>query len=529
MLRILTPITILFALVFCLSAGGVSATEYGFPMALRLGAGINPADPTEPLPYCFDYKSRQVSGSQGVTSFRTRLVRNRKEFLREMNVSASAAGTYAFFSGSANVSVDEKFSFSSDSVTWVVTLQSDFGRAEIYDEVLKPIVGELLANKQYSLFATRCGTELVTQERRQATVAAIFTMKNVSSEQKTILESSFSGQASAGVWNLEASSSYRNFVEEAAKSSRISVDVVTVGGHGASDLAPLITDYGDLNQISGILRSYVTQITFETATATSYLTTKMSRYGWDGNTIDVSATDISLSDYYIAYRDADAVKQRAYNYISMASQSRIRLTNGQLADMEDALSMSDRLVKSIVETAKQCRSDMNKCLPINQFLVAQVKWPKTDPVGTLELTKKTVNCQVAPSPIESKVKFLCTQKSIFLAMARWAEVSGVDAKDRFGQQFTPIQGATTSLTDAYKAAKSKFGDSLTEPQYLELATGESFRTIAEAESKGWGARDLSINFAFGAQSSNTTGLRMALSFSFLDAVGLATERQVFMY
>src|SRR5262245_27759291 len=110
------------------------ASEYSYPIELRLGAGVDSSEPLEPFPYCFDFKRRPIQGSSTTSQLRATVVKSRRELLRELNVSVAASARSTFFSGSTNASVDEKYSFSSDSVTWMVYLNANLGSAEIYDE-----------------------------------------------------------------------------------------------------------------------------------------------------------------------------------------------------------------------------------------------------------------------------------------------------------------------------------------------------------------------------------------------------------
>lgn len=520
--------TWLWALVALLGMGSAGAAEYGYPLSLRLGAGVSPADPTESFPYCFQFQSRYVPGSAGGSIFRTTLVKSRRDFLRELNVSVSAAGKYAFFSGSASGSIDEKYSFSSDSTTWMVYFQSDLGRKEIFGEKLEKEYSTLLTSNRHAEFATRCGTELITQERRQASIAAVFSISNLSAEQKSAIESKFAASATMEAWSAEASASYRSFVEEAAKTSNVSLDVVAVGGTGAVDLAPLFTDYGDIQAISKVLREYASRLTFENSKATSYTSTKMDRYGWKGNTLDLSLIDLALSDYYILYRDLDSIKQRAYNLLTQHAEGRILLADADAESMQAVQKTADEVSRSLVKTANACRVSVKDCVPSTDFKLPRPSWPRVDPVGTVLQTRKSVDCKIAPTPIAADVRFLCDQSATYLAVARWAEVGTVEATDRLGQTLSPNIQPTIALQQAYEHAKSIWNKDLTETQFLRLVIGERLETIDAAIARGWGARYIDVRHVYGSQSANTS-LRTTLVLNFIGTNGARYQRQVFMY
>lgn len=508
----------------------VLSAEYGFPTTLRLGAGLSAADPLESFPYCFDYKTRLVSGSASGGSFRATVVRDRKQFLREMNVSASASGTYAFFSGSASGSVDERYSFDSDTLIWMVQFQSDLGRMEIYDETLKPFARDLINSKKHAEFARQCGTELVTQEHRRISVAAVYSMRNLTVEQKSAVEAKLDAGATASAWSAKATASYRNFIDEASRASKINVEIVTVGGPGPADLAPLFTDMGDLEQVSSILRSYAAKISFENAKATGYSTTKMIRYGWNGDSKDIGITELAIGDYYLIFRDTETTKQRAYGILQQQAAGVISLTSSQSANVQSAYVQSDKLLRDIVATARACRQEEKKCIPASKYALIRAKWPKLEPVGSVTQELKEVKCAVNPVPTQPQVPFECQQVASFLVFAQWSDIAGIEVIDKFGQRITPLHDNTISLTAAYDRAKAKLGPDLTEAKFLTMETGEEgFANLQDAISKGWAARELTLRFLFGAHTLNTPGLRTTLDFLFTSKKGLVSQRQAFMY
>ncbi len=506
-----------------------SATDYSFPTTLRFATGVDPSNPAENFPYCFDYKERRVPGSNASTTFRVALVRDRKQFLREMNVSASASGTYTFFSGAATATFDERYTFSSDSLTWLVLFHSDLGRRELYDETLMALPSALLESGKHTEFAARCGRELVSQEYRSITVAAVFSAKNLSDEQRTSLTAKLEGSATMSAWSASATSSFRNFVQEASQVSRVNLEVITVGGSGPADLAPLFTDYSDLQQISEILRSYASKVAFDNAQATRFSTTSMKRYGWNGSVADVGIQDVALGDYYLLFRDAEASKERARSLLQEASAGRLKLAESQAAELRRIFSDSDNLIRLIVSTARDCRKNEISCKPISSFPIVAPSWPKIDPVGAIYQQSKTVQCRANGASIVTPAAFDCTQDANFVAVARWGEVAGLEVIDRFGQRIPPSLGEIEKLSITYAAAKKRMGPDLSEARFLELATGEKLATLTDAESKGWGARPLSLKFLFGAADSSTGGFRTTLTFMFTNTLGTRVDRQAFMY
>lgn len=516
-----------------LTATAVLAAEYSYPSVMRLGAGVDPTDPTEPIPYCFEFQTRKIPGSASGTNFQTSLVKNRKEFLREMNVSAAAAAKNTFFAANASLNVDERYSFSEDSVTWLVVFHRDLGKQEIFGEKPTEEFKALLADKdKQTEFATRCGTELVTQEQRKVSIAAVFSANNLSAEQKNNLEKHFSASGSKGAWSGEAEASFRNFVKEASSISRLSLSIAIVGGetypdeHG-SGLAPLFTDFADLNAITNILRSYAAQLNFDNATTTSYTTTKMTRYGWTGNQLDVGVQDLSLADYYIFYRDLSWVKERSYGYLQNELRGSLALTADQRQLLTDIFKSADTQINAIVATANECRLDKSKCRPSSEFVFPKFDWPKLEPVGTVHLTSKTVSCTEVDRALGVEAKYLCEQRVVYRIVAKWPKITGVSVEDIYGQVMAPAQGSVITLRALHEAGATDLA-SLSEAAFIAMITGDNASTFQEADERGWGAKELSFVMHFGSNAAVVSGLKSTLTFSFTDERGAETTRKTFL-
>lgn len=436
-------------MIWAASWSATVADEYNYhpSITMRLGAGVDPSDPTQPFPYCFKFAVQTIGGTAGSAQFKLRQISTRRELLAEMNASASLSGRFKFFSGGAKAAVDESYSFTSDSLTWIVSMRSEFGRREIVSEELLPTFAQMLNAKEYDKFSDRCGKQLVTQERREAAVAAIFTVTNVSESRRKSLQTSLDAAVQTGVFSVEGSGQYRSFVAEAAKSSAINVRVETLGGPGGGALAPLVTDYGDIQKVADTLRKYIEATTSANALATSYNATDMKRYGWQGSPFDVSQIDQSLADYYVFYQDVGAVRDRASTIIRNVALGKVELSSAEVDELKRVERAADSEMRKILATAKKCRVAESECVSATDFSRPTTEWPNPDPLGDVWVFKDDVTCQDI-GPVTANARFMCTRSVMLRAVTRPKQVQSVTIFDENGTKIPSDLGAPQDVKAA---------------------------------------------------------------------------------
>lgn len=505
----------------------VNAAEYGYHPSspLRLGAGLNASDLLESYPVCFDYEVTPVGGTSGSSLFRVTLLESRRDFLREMSLSASMSGHYKFFSGGASFGLDEGYSFSQDSLTWTVYLSTDFGRQALKNERPNQVAAELLQKDEHQKFARRCGTELVVQERRSALIAAVFSVSNLSEAEHRSLTASLNASASGGVWSAEVAANYSEFVAQAAQTSQINLSVVTIGGPGGADLAPLITNYGNLSQITDVLKQYATTLNFENAVSSSYLTASMERYGWDGTSLDLDEVNFMIGEYYFKFQEIEEVKSKAEELIQGKSSE---LSTSQKNELRTIADGALRALTDITKAAKACRETGN-CRSAADFAVPSIVFPVLSPIGKLGMASSTVTCEPVPKGLINGVNFICRATYRLRAAGRWEKIASTSVFDENGNEIGVSSGPILTVREAAEQfINAAFSGTVTEAAIVRELVGDGSTTIEATHDAGWTIRVFNVELSFGAAERPATGdIRRLLTVDFAETgTGERIERQI---
>ena len=298
--------------------------------------------------------------------------------------------------GNGTIDVENQHSFSSNDVHWYVKAYSDYGRKDIpYPTLLKP-AQDLIDTKQYAEFARQCGTEVVLQERRAATVIAIFSLHTVDEAEKTRIEQSFKSAATVEIWDAAVAESYKSFVSQAARVSRINVSVYAIGGEGIQKLDLGITESSELTKVSEIIKAYAKGFSFDTAAPSYYYSGSMERFGWKGIAPDASAVNIFLADLYFILKDAQQTKSRIKDIVS----TDLSTPYGQLIGPDGIKKYSDLIskyvdaVQVIYAKGRECIKNQIACKSIKDVMPEPVSWPTLPPLLiNIKTTKATYTWQ----------------------------------------------------------------------------------------------------------------------------------------
>ena len=197
------------------SAGTYSDVAAGDPLvygyheniALALGLGFDPRDVTQYKRPCISGTHVQLDAGAIKTALSVSYVRNLDQMNLSMKVDSKADASYLGFKGGARFAMDTSYAFSANSITAILTAETDFGRwgldasAKLNDDAKA-----LLTDG--GKFAEVCGTRFVIAERRGASVSAVITLRSVCDEFKSSLESEFSGGGSWGVMSGSAQAKF---------------------------------------------------------------------------------------------------------------------------------------------------------------------------------------------------------------------------------------------------------------------------------------------------------------------------------
>lgn len=410
------------------------ATEYKYHPAttMRLGAGLDPKHPFDAYPYCFTFEDGRIENTNLNVQLDARLLKSRRDLVETLNMSLSLSGSYGLFEGGGSASFDSRYEFSSDTFVWSIYAFNDFGRREVRNEQLTADAQSYLTRKEFDKFATRCGTEVITQEKRLSQVTAIFTLRNVSESQRTTLEAAFNASYGGLGAGADASGSYKKFVSDASRISTVSVSIVAVGAGGVSELSDIVLDISDIAKIKETLKELLSNIKFDTAAPGSYLSTSMARYGWQPtDTLDIGILDRALGEYYILYRDAQVRQTRVREIIDEYANGHLSelITPGQFQQMQEYDQELAKFLDNIVVLATNCRDTptATNCRTAGLIIPTRIL-PELKTIGNINVEKVEGSCIKTSEMSGAGVGMLtysCNGTVGLSIAARWDQISEI--------------------------------------------------------------------------------------------------------
>ena len=350
---------------------------------MRLKGGFDPQAPKNQGLACLDGSPNRIENTTVSATFNANVVKIRQELLKILHVDASLSGRYGLYGGGASFSYDNEYSFEEDSLTWAIYADADFGRLEIADPHMKPFAQKLIDQKKWPQFRSACGTEAVTTERRRGSVAAIFSVRNLTERQKEDLQAKANFGASGGVWSVQAQVNYHKFVAQASQLSTIKVTVAVVGGQGIQVLSGLATDYDDLQKVSDIVKQYIAGLTFDNSVASEYYTTDWTAFGYQGTVIDVTRQSDILASLYVTYQDTIRARDRARSILLAVQRPEYqdRLSPAEIATVRKAETDAVNTINTILQRADQCKANASACKPTTDLSPPAVPWPSLQPIS----------------------------------------------------------------------------------------------------------------------------------------------------
>lgn len=341
---------------------------------LHLGGGFNPQKPTTSFPTCITSDGVKAfdNDAPASTTFILTVVHDRKSLYSHLNLDANLSARSLFASGEASMSIDDEYSFSSDSLVWILTARTDFGRYGLLRPTLSAR-GLGILKHDPSHFARRCGVEYVDSERRVAQVSAIFSIQNASSETKNQVTAAIKLSGSSGAASGEFSAAFKTFTQDTSLKNKINVRIVTIGGGGLKELAPLTVlgsscgddpkaPTSDICTAVGTMKTYLSTFTAASAPPVDYFTGKMSAFGAPAfEDPDLLMQNLVLSELFFAFKDGDAKARRVLKMFRDDQTSSKALTADQRTALtRDYESLADTL-SAVTTRARTCLADSKKC------------------------------------------------------------------------------------------------------------------------------------------------------------------------
>jgi len=371
---------IFVAIVSTLSVTPALGTSYNYHPStpIYLGSGLNPIHPDQAFRNCLESDGiRKVSGSGAMnTYFSVNLIKSRKELFEQLQISASLSARSAFWSGSASANYFSEHRFHSDSLTWIIKGTTDYGSFALDNPRLKSFAQQLLDSNKHEQFAKTCGLEFINQERRAVLIAAVFSMENVSQEQKKQLEVQFQASYNAPFLNADLKAKYANFFQDAARTSRISMTIYAVGGSGITTLAPLVSKLDNLDNIQLIIQSYMAGMTEQQAVPLEYFTGSMTAFGWHGQTpIEAFRRERILGELFHRYTNAENTYRRIESIIDNRNSAVYQNLNDTIMEEYRAnYSAYGAYLNELLNIADLCYENFTDCRLPEHYL-PRIKWP----------------------------------------------------------------------------------------------------------------------------------------------------------
>lgn len=346
--------------------------------ALHLGAGFNPLFPDRSFRKCLEFDDKISLDGEGAvtTKYAMNLIRSRKDLYETLGISASLSARGTFWNVGASSDYFKEHAFHSDTINWIIAGRTLFGRSSMKNVRLIDEAQTLIDEGEYDRFESMCGSEFVNIERKQVLIAAIFTISNVSEEEKEKLETQFNASYSGGFFSVDAKMKYAHFYQQASSVSQVNMSIYAIGGEGIMGFSGLIEAPNELEKIQTVLSEYMSKLDEEHAAPAAYMTGSMSVFGWKGMTpIDVYKRERVLAEIFHRYKDAEQTIQRLRNLLAYGSTGAFEtLKEEQLEQYEKHLSVYGEYLEALLFFADTCYAEPKACnLPDSE--PDQVLWP----------------------------------------------------------------------------------------------------------------------------------------------------------
>ncbi len=209
------------------------------------------------------------------------------------------------------------------SVAIVVKAFSDYGRRGLRSYPLKKEFRDLVEQGKSEMFRQRCGTHIVVAEHRNAMVAVVITLTEVTASSKRAFEGMYKKHFEVAgpikVATVKASSDFttkwKSLVEAASRLGRLDVKFESRGGAGIPDATKLAIT-GDPTKVDQILAALGTvgdSFTREKAAPVEYLLLANTALGAKIKVADASKLD-ALNGYYLQLAKLDFAIKRVGDY-----------------------------------------------------------------------------------------------------------------------------------------------------------------------------------------------------------------------
>ena len=359
------PLKIASALALAL-ATNASAQEsyYGYhpQSTLSLGAGFSPNEINHPKLSCVAFEARPLEVGALSTSFSVLLVRNEEQLRNALLIDSKIDASYLTYSGSASFNLNTENLFSHNKLTLVIRGTSEFGRLALHNARLTTAARQLIDAARHDDFAERCGTEVVSIERRGASIAAVITIEGLSRQTRTTMSGALEAAGSAGLFSGSLRAHVQNELSQAAREHRLDIQVVATGGPGLSGLADTVShlsvDAQSIEVIQKTLGQYLGQFTTANSVPIGFHSISMSAFGYDPDNQDLWSDLRSRRLGRIAqtYRHKTQDLNRINEYLTHLSPSaRSAMAPEHLSTLSSATGLIEQDLATLARNHRACQ------------------------------------------------------------------------------------------------------------------------------------------------------------------------------
>lgn len=270
-----------FWFIFCVVLSNILFGDfYGFhpKSRLYLGGGYDKFNPSKAFLRCLKYDGiESISQNKAVTSsFEITGVSSAHEFHQKIGFSSFLEGSYLFTKGEASVSYDFEENFSQNSLTWLVMLKADYGNFVLKNPRLDP--KSLTLPTKFLM--SRCGRELVTEEKRSIMVFSLLSLKDIKQSQKKKLEAKLSILSKGPMFDVSFTSAYKDFMSKASSMGEISMKIFSHGGKGLSEFKNLLNlkAFMSYHKILETFNAYIKSMDAHAAAPIFYMTSDLESF-----------------------------------------------------------------------------------------------------------------------------------------------------------------------------------------------------------------------------------------------------------
>jgi hypothetical protein len=342
------------------SLGIAASYDYHPKSRLYLGGGYNPFHSDDAYQVCLEHRGIKPVDTEGATSTQVEMIRLRsqEEFFKETQFSASIEGSYAFFSGGGSISSHDAEAFQSDAFTWMVLFRSNYGRF-ILD---RPNLMQTYSGLPTRELETKCGSEVVTEATKAVSAYALFTVKNVSSQQMHQFEQSFHASARGVFWNVEMSQKYASFMKLALANSQVQFRMAAIGGDGVTKLTELLESsvgasadpYEKFYHIPKVLEDYIKTQTKEKAAPVSYNTQRIGAFTSATDSLYPKFRSEMVEQLYLRYHNAIGISERLNSILYGNESGNYDLNDADFKRLSDAYNVFSDNVNKLASAGLAC-------------------------------------------------------------------------------------------------------------------------------------------------------------------------------